>query len=122
MKTVGYLNAHVKKISHLNVLRTIAKFHKPDIEKNLVTHYLLSQYGMKKGIKMFDECGVRAVHKELDQLLYRKLIQPRLHRELTSEQKRRSLSYLIFIKEKRDLSIRGRRCADVRPQRLCMQK
>ena len=43
-KTVGYLNAHVKNKSSINVLSTIAKFHKPDIYTTIVTHYLLSQY------------------------------------------------------------------------------
>ena len=55
MKKVRYLNAHVKTIYHLNVLSTIAKFHKPDIETTLVTHYILSKYGMKKVINMFGE-------------------------------------------------------------------
>ena len=65
MKTVGYLNAHVKTISHINVLITIAKFYKPGVDTNMVNHYLLSQYGMKKGIKLFGERGVRAVRKDL---------------------------------------------------------
>ena len=41
MKTVGYLNYHVKTISHLNILRAISKFHNPDHETTLMTHYLL---------------------------------------------------------------------------------
>ena len=102
MNTVGYLNAHVKTISHLNVLSAIAKFNKPDIETTLVTHYLLSQYGMKKGIKMFGERSVRSFQKELEQLHNRKVTKPRLPRDLTAEQKRRFISYLMFIKEKRD--------------------
>ena len=60
MKTVGYLNAHVKTIYCLNVMIEIAKFYKPDIEITLETHYLLSQCGMRKVIKLFGEHGVRA--------------------------------------------------------------
>ena len=101
VNTVSYLNAHIKIISHLNVLIAIAKFHKPNVETNMVNHYLLSQYVMKKWIKMFGERGVRAFQKGLDQLHYRKAIKTRFPRELTAEQKRISISYLMFLKEKR---------------------
>ena len=92
MKTVGYLKTHVKTIYHQNVLNEITKFHKSDIETTLVTHYLLSQYGTKKGIKLFGERGMRAIRKELEQLHGRKAIQPRLTRDQTDEQKIRYLS------------------------------
>ena len=85
VKTVGYINTHVKIISRLNVMSAIAKFHKPDIETTLVTHYLLSQYITNKLIKLFNEHGVRSVRRELEQLHDRKLIQPRLPRDITAE-------------------------------------
>ena len=88
----------------------------------MVTYYLLSQYGMKKRINMFGERGVRAVRKELDNLHSRKVIQPRLPRYLTDEQKIIYLSDLMFLKEKRNESTKGRGCADGRPQRLLIQK
>ena len=122
MKTFGYLNTHVKIISHLNALSSIAKFHKPDIETTLVTRYLLSQYGMKKLIKLFCEHILRAVWKELEQIHDRKVVQQRLPIELAYEQKRRSLSHLMFIKEKIDGSIKVQGCADGRYQRLWMKK
>ena len=74
------------------MLSAIAKFQKPDIEKTLVTHYLLSQYGMNKTVKMFGDCGVMVVHRELDQIHDRKMIQQRLPRELTAAQNRKYLS------------------------------
>ena len=82
MKTGRYLNDHVKTISHLNILRAIYEFHKTNLETNLVTHYILSQHGTKKGIKIFGDRGVRAVQKGLDKLHIRKVIQPRLPRDL----------------------------------------
>ena len=71
---------------------------------------------------MFDEHCVRAVRKDPEQLHKRKVIQPRFQRDMTSEQKRRSLSYLMFIKEKIYESIKGRGCVDSRPQQILMQK
>ena len=104
------------------MLSAIAKFHNPDIETTLATHYLLSQYVMKKVVKLFGECGVMSVKKDTEKLQERKVIKPRLPRDLTGEQKRRSLSYLMFLKEKIYGSIKGRGCADGRPQRLWMKK
>ena len=66
IKTVGYLNAHVKTISHLNLLRVISKSRKTDIETTIVTHYLLLQYVIKKVIKLFVKHGVRSVWKDLE--------------------------------------------------------
>ena len=77
---------------------------------------------MKKGINIFGEHYVREFRKELDQLHGRKVIQPRLPRDLTVEQKIRALSYLIFIKEKRNISIKGRVCEDGRTHQLLIQK
>ena len=83
MKTFGYLNAHVKIIYHLNVLRALSKFHKPNLETTLVTHYLLSQYVRKKGIDIIGENGVREVCKDIEQIQNRKVIQTRLRRVIT---------------------------------------
>ena len=90
------------KKSHLNVLSTIAKFHKPGINTTMVTHYFLLKYVTKKGIKLFGERGVRSVWKDLEQLHDRKMIQPRLPIDLTAEHKIRSLSYIIFLEDKID--------------------
>ena len=65
-----------------------------------MTHYLLSKYGTKKRIKMFVERVSRAAQKELEKLHGRKVIQTRLPRDMTDEQKGRSLSTIIFLKEK----------------------
>ena len=67
----------------------------------MVTHYILSQYGTEKGTKMFGVRDVIAVRKELHQIHYRKMIQTKLPRDLTSEQKIRSLSYQFVLKKKR---------------------
>ena len=69
--------------------------------------------------------GIRAtdaVTKELLQLHERKAIQPKHSRDLSIEDKRKALAYLMFIKEKRCGMIKARGCADGRKQRLYKTK
>jgi len=75
------------------------------------------QMNMKKGIKEFGEQGVAAVKKEMNQLHDRKVMTPRHKMELTAEQRREALAYLMFLKRKRCGTIKGRGCADGRKQR-----
>ena len=46
----------------------------------------------------------------------------RKHNELTREDKKKALQYLMFLKEKRSGRIKGRGCADGRKQRLYKSK
>ena len=88
----------------------------------MLIHYLLSQNETKKGIKPFCERCVREVHMELENLHGRKVIKLRLPIYMTAEQKIRSLSYLMFLKEKIYGSIKGRGCAYCSSQLLWMKK
>ncbi|KAL7559815.1 hypothetical protein ACA910_003979 [Epithemia clementina (nom. ined.)] len=76
------------------------------------------QYPFKKGLEVFGEEGQQAVLEELQQLHERKVILPKEAADLTPEQKRTSLEYLMFIRRKRDGLLKGRGCADGRKQRL----
>ena len=78
MKKVGYINSHIKTISYLNVLRVITKFHKTDMDKKMVAHYLLSKYAMKKLINILGDHGLRSVYKKIDKFNKINTIQPRL--------------------------------------------
>ena len=49
-------------------------------------------------------------------------MKPKHTHELTPEQKRASLQYLMFLKKKRDGTIKGRGCADGRKQRETTNK
>jgi hypothetical protein len=73
-------------------------------------------------LKLFGERGVEAVLKELQQLHERKVIIPIMSSDLTHQQKRQALSYLMFLKQKRDGKIKGRGCADGRKQRSIFSK
>jgi hypothetical protein len=118
LKTVGYNNL-VKGVAaasvaaeYDNMALTIAAYNKP--WDNLVTHTILSQSGLKKGLRLFGKSGATAVTKELKQLHNRGVIAPKLASDLTTKQQRRALSYLMFLKEKRNRDIKGRGCADGR--------
>ena len=58
----------------------------------------------------------------MKQLHDRKTIRPRMSKDLTGQEKRRALAYLMFIKEKRCGTIKARGCADGRKQRLYKTK
>jgi hypothetical protein len=60
--------------------------------------------------------------KELRQLVIMKVMNGAKSHELTKEQKREALKYLMFLKEKRCGRIKGRGCADGRKQRLYKTK
>jgi hypothetical protein len=49
---------------------------------------MMSQYSMKKGIKLFGQPGVDAVQAELSQLHKHRVLQPKDFNKLTREEKR----------------------------------
>lgn len=81
-----------------------------------------SQMNMRQGLKMFGQAGVEAVKKEMKQLHDRKVMQVKHPTELTSQQKKEALAYLMFLKRKRGGMIKGRGCADGRKQRAYTAK
>jgi hypothetical protein len=58
------------------------------------------QMNMRKGLKVFGEDGVAAVKKEMLQLHERKVMEPCHAADLTPEQKKEALAYLMFLKRK----------------------
>ncbi len=62
---------------------------------------MLTQHMTAKKLKNFGDRGQEAVMKELQQLLYRSFMHPVSAKSLTIEQKKSSLRYLMFLKEKR---------------------
>jgi predicted transcriptional regulator len=55
--------------------------------------------------------------KELEHLHLKDTFAPVHEGDLTTSQKKSDLESLVFLKEKRDVSIKGRACADVIKQR-----
>lgn len=52
-----------------------------------LTHMVMAQYGMNKGLKLFKEKGDEAVSKELQQLYVQKVGSLRHTQQMTSKQK-----------------------------------
>ena len=86
---------------------------------NMTESILITQYGVCEGFRRFGDKGTAVVLKEVKQLHGMKVIEPI---RLTPEQKRLALMYLIFLKIKRDGTVKGRGCADSRPQQNTMSK
>jgi hypothetical protein len=72
---------------------------------------------MNKGLKLFGEAGIEAVRSKMAQLHDRKVMKPVHSRELTPEEWREALAYLMFLKRKRCGKVKGRGCANGRKQR-----
>jgi len=89
----------------------------PDLEAVAMT-----QYNMKRGIREFGQDGVDVVWSELQHLHTRKTVKPVEAKELTCEQKKASLQYLMFLKQKKCGRIKGRGYADGRKQRATINK
>jgi hypothetical protein len=77
----------------------------------------MTQHSVRQGIKLFGEQGVDAVMKELVQLHERGVVEPKHIYELNGQEKQDALQYLMFLKQKRNGTIKGRGCADGRKQR-----
>ena len=78
----------------------------------------ISQYGFKKGLKLFADERYQAAKDKLElNLLGRGCIDMLSWKDLTWDIRKRALGYLMFLKRKRSGKMKGRGCADGRPQR-----
>jgi hypothetical protein len=83
---------------------------------------VLTQYNLKQGIQKFGEQGKHAVMTELRQLYGREVMEAVSKNDLTYQEQRGALRYIMFLKEKRCGKLKGRGCADGRPQRAYRTK
>ncbi len=77
----------------------------------------LVHYSMGAGIKKFKERGEAGGTKELTQMHDMDKFCPAVRELLTKEERVKALSSLMFLKEKRDQSVKARLCADSQKQR-----
>ena len=84
--------------------------------------YLMTQYGLKAGLRKFGERAGKAAAKELKTLHVMNTWKPKHYHELLKEQRSKALSSLIFIKEKWDGTMKGRACVDGSPQQKTIPK
>jgi hypothetical protein len=99
------------------VLNTIASFTNFEPSKST------PQYGFNRGMKEFGELEFEATMKELDDNLIGmgavRMLEPN---EVNKEVWCDALSYLMFLKRKRDGTVKARGCADGQPQREYISK
>ena len=84
--------------------------------------FLTEQMSASKGMKKFGKQGAEAVKKELEQLIYRKVMHGKSPKSMSRSEKRAALRYLMFLKQKRCGRIKARGCADGRKQRIYKTK
>ena len=84
---------------------------------NIDASQVTRQYGVRAGLKIFGEDGVKAVLKELRQIHERQVVVPLLPKEVTPDMKRKALPYLMFLKRKQCGTVKGQGCADGQKQR-----
>jgi hypothetical protein len=76
----------------------------------------LITYGIGLGIKKFKERGEAGVTKELIQMHNMDVFRPVMRDDLAWDERKKALASLMFLKEKRDQSVKARMCADGRGQ------
>ena len=77
-------------------------------------HHAMTHVSLKRGLKQFKEKGENDASKELLQLHMESTLRPLKAGYLTDREKDKALEYLIFLKEKRNGSVRGQAYADGR--------
>jgi hypothetical protein len=80
------------------------------------------QYSLKTGMKHFKERGEKAVSKELAQLHFRDTFEPINPKDLNEQERKEVLESHLFLKEKRDETIKGRMVAGGNKQRGSVDK
>ncbi len=72
----------------------------------------LVTYLIRAGIKKFQEQGEAGVSKELTQMHNMSVVHPVRQALLSKEEQKKALALLMFLKEKRDTTVKARMCAD----------
>ena len=83
---------------------------------------IMTQMSGKAGINKHGQSAIDALFKEYAQLNDQSVFKGLVAQSLTKEQKRQALRIIEIIKEKRDGMLKGRACADGRPQRKFVSK
>ena len=66
------------------------------------THVMMTQLNIKDRLRAFGNKGDEAILKEIKQLHTRQALMPRSRNNMSYEERKKALRYLMFLKEKRD--------------------
>jgi len=80
-------------------------------------HIMMMQMNVKEGIKIFGNKGNDTLMTELQQLNIQRALLPLKKEDMSYDQWKKALRYLMFVKEKHDGSIKARGCVDGCSQR-----
>jgi Reverse transcriptase (RNA-dependent DNA polymerase) len=98
----------------------------PDAHMNpdytLVAHHIMTQLSMKAGMKRWKNKAEGAVTKELQQLHFRDTFEPIDPKTLSKQEYDQALESHLFLKQKRDDTIKGRLVAGGNKQRGTIEK
>ena len=61
---------------------------------------ITKQMSAKKGLRLLRQDGANAIKKELEQLVYGRVMHGKHHGQLTRKQHKSALKYLMFLKQK----------------------
>jgi len=85
-------------------------------------HYMLTHHSVKKVIKIYGEAGVTILIDELKELHSREVLEPKMRDELTIDERKNPLRYLMFLKQRNSGQIERQGCAEGSPQHKFMSK
>ena len=79
----------------------------PSDEQSIVlpkthAHVMMTQLNIKDGLKAYGNKGDEAILKEVKQLHIRQAFMPRNRNDLSYEERKKALRYLMFLTEKRE--------------------
>jgi len=110
---IGDRPTSVKGMVNLNLEQApaLSQMTDDDITEHVIGLLLLNQHNLKKDLKLFGLPGEKAVTKELQQLHETETYIPMVPKKLSRIDRFKALSALMFLVEKRDGSIKARKCA-----------
>ena len=93
-----------------------------DQEFFLIADIVVNHFNMKQGLKRFGQSGISAVDNKGRHLVTMDALETDNPKELIIEDCRAVMAYLMFLKDKRDVTIKDQGCCDGRVQRYYMTK
>jgi len=121
--TVNYKSLHKigKQYAQITKAKKERKLYVRDMFKK-ITAICMTQMTAKKGIATYGEVAIQAILKEYKQLHDLNVFQPMKIKDIPVKERDKVLRLITLIKEKRTGQIKGRACADGRPQRAYISR
>ena len=104
------------------IANVMHSFNSAGVNKSHKHHAFLQTHNLKQGLKKFGQRGNDAASEEMKQLHDRKVFSPVHLSDLSPTERKRAMSSLIFLVEKRDGRVKARTCANGSTQREYVSK